>query len=517
MIPATSGGLRLDGILARAAFTHPRREGVVFLNTAWSYGEVQDRASKFAGALAKAGVVKGDRVAVWTANRPEFVEILFGVSQLGAITVPLDHWWTWLDASTAIEQVRPKILIVGDSQADIVSEHLDAMEAAGIEKVICLAEAPAKRGFGTYSKFLASATALRQLTPVVPEDPAVIFFTSGSTGRSKGAVHTHRSLMAAAMTMGLELPLNDGERTLHFLPLFSSCLEHLIPLTLMRATHIILPKFDAAAVWEAVDAHGVTHFDAIPTTLRRILDIVPAKLPESLRFISYASERMPVPLITALVEQMPNVSFAQFYGMIEQLCVTVLDSHDQLRKAATIGHPMMGTQLYLLDPEGKAAADGQSGEIVARSPTLFSGYWDDEVNTRQVMLDGWMRTGDIGRLDEEGYLVLEGRVKEMIKTGGNTVIPSEVEGILMGHPHVSEAAVVGIPDDAWGEAVHAFVIPSKGTAITEFELKTFCKERLAVYKTPKVIHVVKELPTTGIGKVARRQVRDQFLAREKTA
>jgi len=517
MISSTIGGVRLDNILARAAFTHPRRDGVVFHDTVWSYGEVQDRACEFAGGLAKAGVVKGDRIAVWTANRPEFVEILFGVSQLGAITVPLDHWWTWLDAYAAIEQVRPKVLIVGDSQAEIVSEYADAIEAAGIEQVICLTEVSAKPSFCSYSNFLASATALRQLTPVVPEDPAVIFFTSGSTGRSKGAVHSHRSLMAAAMTMGLELPLKDGERTLHFLPLFSSCLEHLIPLTLMRATHIILPKFDATAVWEAVYAHGVTHFDAIPTTLRRIREVMPAKLPKSLRFVSYASERMPVQLITALVEQMPEVSFAQFYGMIEQLCVTVLDPQDQLRKATTIGRPMMGAQLYLVDSEGKAAAPGESGEIVARSPTLFSGYWKDEVNTRHVMLDGWMRTGDIGRLDEEGYLVLEGRIKEMIKTGGNTVIPSEIEGILMRHPHVSEAAVVGIPDETWGEAVHAFVIPSKGVAITEVELKLFCKERLAVYKTPKVIHVVKELPTTGIGKVARRQVRDQYLAQEKIA
>ena len=517
MISSSCGGLRLDNILARAAFTQPRREGVVFRDTAWSYAEVQDRASSLAGALARAGVEKGDRIAVWTPNRPEFVEILFGVSQLGAITVPLDHWWTWSDAWTAIEQIRPGVLIVGDAQSEIAADHADALQAAGVKQVLCLAEAPAKRGFAAYPQFLAKASPLRRLTPVEPEDPAVIFFTSGSTGRSKGAVHSHRSLLAAAMTMGHELPLQDGERTLHFLPLFSSCMEHLIPLTLMRATHIILPRFDAPSVWEAVEAHGVSHFDAIPTTLRRILDFVPAKLPRSLRFISYASERMPQPLISALMAQMPEVSFAQFYGMIEQLCLTVLDPQDQARKAATIGRPMLGAQIYLLDAAGKAAERGERGEIVARSPSLFSGYWEDELTTRQVMPDGWLRTGDIGHQDEEGYLVLEGRVKEMIKTGGATVIPSEIENILMGHPDVSEAAVVGIPDEDWGEAVHAFVIPAVGVAITESELKLFCKERLAGYKTPKVIHVVKELPTTGIGKVARRQVRDQFLAREKSA
>ncbi|HET6563911.1 MAG TPA: class I adenylate-forming enzyme family protein [Xanthomonadales bacterium] len=509
------GGLRLDNILARAAFTHPQREAVVFHDESWTYAEVHERAGKVAGALAALGIEKGDRVAVWTANRPEFVEILFGVSQLGAVSVPMDLWWTWEDALSVIEQVRPRVLIAGDPQASIIAQNIEAVGNTSIRQVICLAEVPAGLEFGRYTAFLEGATAPAQLTPVEPEDAAVIFFTSGSTGRSKGAVHSHRSLMAAAMTMGLEMPVQDGERTLHFLPLFSSCMEHLIPLTLMRATHIVLPKFDAVAVWEAIEKYQVTHFDAIPTTLRRMMDVVPEKIPESLRSVTYASERMPEPLIAALVERMPKVRFAQFYGMIEQLCLTVLDPHDQVRKGATIGRPMIGAQLYLLSPEGKVAERGQAGEIVARSPTLFSGYWEDELSTQMVMLGSWMRTGDLGREDEQGYMVLEGRVKEIIKSGGNTVIPSEIEGILMKHPDVSEAAVVGIPDEVWGEAVHAFVIPANGTSVTESELKFYCKQRLAPYKTPKVFHIVADLPTTGIGKIARRQVRDQFLAQVK--
>jgi acyl-CoA synthetase (AMP-forming)/AMP-acid ligase II len=199
------------------------------------------------------------------------------------------------------------------------------------------------------------------------------------------------------MTMTLELGLRDGERTLHFLPLFSSCMEHLIPLTLVGATHIILSQFDPSVVWQAVRDFEVTHFDAVPTTLRRLLEVAPPAIPTSLRVISYASEPMPASLITALIERMPGVEFVQFYGMMEQLCLTVLSAADQLRKIGTVGRPMLGAHLHLLDGLNDPTRQAGAGEVVARSPTLFAGYWQDESATGQVMRPEGMRTGDIGR------------------------------------------------------------------------------------------------------------------------
>lgn len=493
---------RLDALLARAALSNPRREAVVFNNQRWSYSEIYERACRLAGALAQLGVRKGDRVALWTTNRPEFVEVFFGVPQLGAICSPLDFWWGWHDAEVALSQIRPKVLIVGPAQAAIADRSRAALRDVGVEHVLCLDEPPADSGFSSYADATAKADKLKQPMPVLPSDPAIILFTSGSTGRSKGAVHTHGGLMATAMTMCLELGLEDGERTLHFLPLFSSCLEHLLPLTLVRATHVILPQFDAHAVWDAIRDAKLTHFDAVPTTLRRILKDAPAEIPPSLRMISYASERMPEPLIKALMARMPGVRFVQFYGMIEHLCLTVLHHSDHLTKTDTVGRPMLGAQLYC----------AQSGEIVARSPTMFAGYWQDAATTSKVMIDQWMRTGDVGSFDDEGYLRLKGRVKEIIKSGGMTVIPNEVEAALMAHPGVSDAAVVGLPDEQWGEAVHAFVIPAAGASVSEADLKGHCQERLANYKRPKAIHIVADLPRTGIGKIARRVVREQALA-----
>ena len=504
--------LRIDGLLSRAALTHPEREAVVFGEVSWTYGVVHERARRLAGGLARLGVTREDRVALWTPNRPEFVEIFFGVPQLGAIVSPLDYWWNWEEAQAALQQIRPRVLIVGTAQARIVAGASAAIRDAGIEHVLCLDDPPDGRQLACYQDVVDEAALLAAPVDVSADDPALILFTSGSTGRSKGAVHTHRGLLAAAMTMNLELGLRDGERTLHFLPLFSSCLEHLLPLTLVRATHVLLAQFDARTVWETVHDAAITHFDAVPTTLRRLLEAAPQQIPASLRLISYASERMPAPLIAALIQRMPAVSFVQFYGMIEHLCLTVLAATDQLRKIGTVGHPMVGAELYLVDGNDQVVARGETGEIVARSPTLFAGYWGDPAATARVMHGLGMRTGDLGRFDDEGYLWLEGRVKEVIKTGGFTVIPTEIEGALMAHPEVTDAAVVGVPDEEWGEAVHAFVILAPQASVVATELLAFCQERLARYKRPKVIHLVTDLPRTGIGKIARRVVRDRLLA-----
>lgn len=503
---------RLDALLSRAAISEPNREAVIFQGQAWSYAQVHNRACRLAGALASLGVGKGDRVAAWIGNRAEFLEIVFGIPMLGALASPLDHWWSWQDAYQALEQIRPKVLIVAATQAEALIGHLDQLQAAGIERVLCLDDCPSGGIFSSYAEQLASAARLRRLTPVALSDPAVVFFTSGSTGRSKGAVHTHGSLLAAAATAALEFGVQDGERTLHCLPLFSSCMEALLPLTLMRATHVILPHFDAAAVWEAIEAFQITHFDAVPTTLRRLLDAAPAKVPASLRTITYASERMPEPLIRGLIERLPDVGFVQFYGMMEQLCLTVSSPANQLPKINTVGRPMIGAQIYLLNAAGEPVGVGETGEIFARSATMFGGYWQDEVATSQIITRWGMRTGDLGRFDEDGFLVLDGRVKEMIKTGGLTVIPTEVEAVLMAHPAVRDAAVIGVPDEQWGEAVHAAVTLFPGASLQDTELQQFCRERLTGYKRPKAFHVMPDLPRTGIGKIARRLVRERVLA-----
>lgn len=506
--------LRLDAILSNAAISSPEQAAVVFQGKSQTYAEINDRARRLAGTLASLDVQKGDRVAFWAANRPEFLEVIFGVSLLGAIAVPLDHWWQQKDAFAALAQVRPKILILGAAQVGLLAALGPELTASGVAHVLSLDDIPGTSHL-SYEQALAQASPLAEPTAVSALDPALILFTSGSTGRSKGAVHTHGGLCATAMIMAVELGLRDSERTLHFLPLFSSCLEHVIPLTLVRATHVIMPQFDASVVWSAIVEHKITHFDAVPTILRRMLDCAPAIAPSSLRLITYASEPMPAPLIAELLQRLPETEFVQFYGMIEQLCVTVQGPSQHRTKAGTVGRPMLGAELLILRPDGEPAAQNDVGEIHARTPTMFAGYWSDPETTAQVMSDGWMKTGDVGYMDRDGFLVLSGRTKEVIKSGGVTVIPGEVEAALVSHPFVREAAVIGIPDDFWGEAVHAFVVLNTGATITGPEIIAFCRQSLTGYKTPKHVHFVDTLPRTGIGKISRREIRDQFLqARE---
>lgn len=504
---------RLNEILSAAAAATPHRSAVVFGDTRRTYREVDERAHRLAAGLAARGVGPGDRVALWVPNSAEFIELIFGIPALGAIAVPLDAWWQPADALIAIEQARPRILIVGEVQAALSAAMKTQLELAGVEHIISLGPA-IDDAVPNYEAFLTAATPLANPPLVLESDPAMILFTSGSTGRSKGAVHTHRDLVAGAIVINLELGIRQGEHSLHYLPLHSSCLEHMIPLTLARATHVIMPRFDAAGAWDVIASEHITHLVAVPTTLRRMLDCLPDVPPPSLRLVSYASEPMPPQLIATLMDRLPDTQFVQIYGMIEHLCLTVQGATDQISKVGTVGRPMMGAQLRIIAADGAVSDGGEPGEIIARSPTLFAGYWNDPDATALVMHEGWMRTGDIGYFDEDGFLILSGRIKEVIKTGGVTVIPSEVERALLNHEAVREAAVVGIPDEKWGEAVHAFVVLRGEAPLDETELIAFCRSRLTGYKTPKSIHFVAELPRTGIGKVSRREVREQFLRRE---
>lgn len=495
----------LHELLLQAARSAPQRPGVIFEDRVVTYGELEFRARRLASVLKARGVGRGDLVAFWAPNRPEFPEFLFATSLAGGIAVPLNHWWTGPEGARILEEYCPRVILAAPPQLELLAPERLRLQEVGVSSYIALGNQRAP-GWESYDALVSGATPLQGPEEVALDDPALILFTSGSTGRSKGAVHTHRGLAHTATIMASELGLREGERTLHFLPLFSSCLEQLIPLTWARATHVILPKFDPGSVWESLERHEITHFDAVPTTLRWLLEVAPSALPGDLRLVSYASEPMPPSLIRAWVDRAPGVGFVQFYGMIEQLCLTVQKPWEQITRAGTVGRPMVGAQLRIVGEDGEDLPHGEAGEVLAATPTLMAGYWGDPEATARVVGDGWMHTGDLGRLDPDGYLVLESRLKQVIKSGGMTVVPREVEEALLRHPAVLEAAVVGLGDERWGEAVHAFVTLKPGRGATPAELRGFCRTVLAGYKCPKEVHVMRELPRTGIGKISRRRL-----------
>ncbi|UCC61689.1 MAG: AMP-binding protein, partial [Anaerolineae bacterium] len=292
-------------------------------------------------------------------------------------------------------------------------------DLSAVKHVIVYGGAP-PGGAIPYDSLLAGDDESEPAPRPQPHDDTLILFTSGSTGPPKGAVYTHHGLLYTANAMDLEYSVREDDITLHFLPMFSSNLEHLLPLAYMGATHVILPRFDPPVVWETIERERVTHFDAVPTTMRLLLQdpAIDACDHSSLRLVTYASEPMPPATIKAWLERLPHTEAVQFYGMIEFLCVTAQQPWAQLGKLGTVGRPHVGTDVRLVDENGDDVPKGEIGEVIARCPCGMRGYWDDPEATAKAMPDGWMVTGDLGRFDEDGFLTLVGRKKDIIKSAG---------------------------------------------------------------------------------------------------
>ncbi|MFQ5873344.1 MAG: class I adenylate-forming enzyme family protein [Dehalococcoidia bacterium] len=498
----------LGDILRRNAQVLAGKPAVVQGSTRLSYSLVNKRANSLAHGLLEMGIKKGDRVALLSRNDYRFLEIYFGLPKIGAIFVPLSFWATADDLALIIKQCQASVLVVSPDFLDTAEAIRPRLPA--LRHLILLGDhAPA--GMVPYEHLARDFPVDEPEADLEPDDDILILYTSGSTGKPKGAVYAHHALLYTAMVMSIELGLRETDVTLHFLPLFSSNLEHLLPLSLVGATHVILDKFDPSAAWQTVEREQVTYFDAVPTIMRLLQCPMLSQCDtSSLRLVCYASEPMPPATITAWLAALPHVEAVQFYGMIEFLCITVLKPWEQLSRLGTVGKPMLGTDLRLVNEEGQDVAVGTVGEVVARSACPMRGYWQSPDSTSKAGQDGWMRTGDLGRLDEDGYLTLVGRKKEIIKSGGMTVAPAEVEEVLYRHPAVAEAVVVGRADATWGEAVHAVVALKPEAKATAEELIRFCANHLAGYKKPRSVEFLPSLPKTGIGKIARKLLQDRI-------
>jgi long-chain acyl-CoA synthetase len=500
----------LGDILRRNGQVFADKPGVIQGDVRLSYRQVNERANSLAHGLRHLGVQRGDRVALLSRNDYRFVELYFGLPKIGAIFVPLNFWATANDLVLVLNQCQANVLILGPEFLDTVETIRPRLPA--VQHLIVLDD-HAPDGVIFCHEHLANDYPTREPeADLDSEEDILILYTSGSTGQPKGAVYTHRALLYTAMIMALELGLRETDITLHFLPMFSSNLEHLLPLSLIGATHVILRRFAPPAVWEAVAQEQVTHFDAVPTTMRLLLQCpdLASYDTNSLRLVSYASEPMPAATITAWLKTFPQVEAVQFYGMIEFLCMTVQKPWEQLSRLGTVGKPMLGNDLRVVNDEGRDVAVGAVGEVICRSTCAVRGYWQAPELTRQVVRDGWMYTGDLGKLDEDGYLTLVGRKKDIIISGGMNVVPAEVEGVLYRHPAIAEAAVIGRPDPDWGEAVHAVVSLKPGATATAEELIRFCGERLSGYKKPRSVELLPSLPKTGIGKISRKALQDRY-------
>jgi fatty-acyl-CoA synthase len=488
----------------------PERDALWFEGVTTSHGQFAERVRRTSAALAGLGVRSGDRVAWVSGNHPSALETLYACGQLGAIWVPVNARLTAPEARFVLQHSGATVVVHGRDQGRLADALRDAVPTW------VAAEPPAEGGAASLplEELLAAADPEPRDEPVSLEDPCLIMYTSGTTGKPKGAVLTHGNMTWNATNQLLGFDLAQTERTLALAPLFHiGGLNGTVNPTLLRGgCAIVVRAFDPAESLRVIEEQGVNSFFAVPTMLDAM-----ARLPEfrtrdlsRLRTIGAAGAPLPLPTLRTWLDR--GVTMQQAYGMTEAApgC-TVLDSADAVRKIGSAGRPVFFTDLRVLRPDGSEAGVDEVGEVVVQGPNIMAGYWEDPERTAEVLVDGWYHTGDAGSLDDEGFLYIRDRYNDMIISGGENIYPAEIESALLELPGVEEAAVIGVPDDTWGEVGLAVLVVATGAARDPEAIRTALRERLAGFKVPRLIEFADDLPKTATGKIRKPELRRRYL------
>jgi fatty-acyl-CoA synthase len=315
------------------------------------------------------------------------------------------------------------------------------------------------------------------------------------------------------MNMVIDARLKHNDITLNFLPLFASIPEQFFPYFYIGATNVILEEFNAEAVCEAIQTENITNFDAVPTICIALIEYSEIDKYDfsSLTSIMYGSAPMPIEIIKKFMKKFPHVSLLQAYGLTEAgPAVTFLQPEDHVRRIGSIGREIINVSVRIIDEKGNDLPNGEVGELICQSRAIMKGYYNLPEETAKALRNGWLYTGDLAKSDENGFFYIVGRIKDIIKSGGFGIAPAEIEEVLYKHPKVKEAAVIGVPHQKWGEAVHAFIVPKDGVSISEHEILEFCEDKVARFKKPKSVTISSELPKNAYGKIEKKILKDMY-------
>ena len=443
---------------------------------------------------------KGDRIALLMENSLEHIILFSAAQKLGCILVPLNFRLAAPEINYLLENAAPVLLIFENSYAPVL-EKCDAR--AQIPHQLSLPELT--EFCNPYRRRPEDEYAIRN--PLEEDDPIFILYTSGTTGFPKGALYTHKMLFWNSVNTAMSLVVNTDSRTINCMPLFHTGGWNVMitPFLHHGGYSCLMKKFDAATVLQLLETERPTMFMGVPTMLKMM-----AGLPEfeqtdlsSLLYLIVGGESMPIPLIERWHER--GAAIRQGYGMTEAgPNLTSLHQNDAMRKKGSIGRPNFYVDIKVVDSEGASVAPNQNGELLLRGPMVAPGYWRNRKAARKAKTGDWFHTGDVVRQDDEGYLYVADRIKNMYISGGENVYPAEVERVLLTHPAVSEAAVIGVPDERWGETGKAFIVLKPFLETTEGAILQFCKENLAKFKVPRQVVFLKELPKNDTGKIDRQ-------------
>jgi acyl-CoA synthetase (AMP-forming)/AMP-acid ligase II len=504
--------------LEKAARQWPENIAQTQGEESWTYREFRERSLAIGGNLIALGLEPGDRVAFCLANSPRILEVIFGCFSAGLVVAPVNARLHVREMAYIVENSGAKAFIYGPEYHEAISANLQLF--AGLTARVCTDEAD---GAVSFCNLLDPANALAAAMQATPDNICWLFYTSGTTGKPKGAIWTHRMVSRIIMNYLADLDnIQPGDVVLHCAPMSHGSGIIALPAVARGATNAITEgaSFDPAALLRTVERLKVSSIAFMaPTQIIKMLeDSDPSEYDLScLKSITYGGAPIYVDQLKQAIAAFGPI-FVQLYGQGEApITITGLTAAAHARLLAandprigSAGQTRTDVEAACVDENDNILAPGKAGEVVARGEIVMPGYWNNPEASAETLRNGWLHTGDIGYFDEEGYLFLLDRAKDMVISGGNNVYPREVEEVLILHPDIAECVVFGIPDDYWGEAVHAVVVLRDGAALSGDEIIGFCGEHLAGYKKPKAVDFLNELPVSGYGKVLRREIRDTY-------
>ena len=499
--------LNVGYILLRNVHEQPSKLAIIFKEKRYSYKTFNERVNRLAHALLRMGVGKGDKVAYLLYNCSEFAEISFALSKIGALSVPLNFRLREDEIAYIVENSDSSLLFFGPEFKETVAKLLPRLR--GVKKTIQVGET------SEYEELLNSSSPQEPSVLVDEEDEHSIMYTSGTTGFPKGAVHTHKSRIWNSLNMLVDTGLRASDVFAITTPLFHIAAGHtmLLSTIFIGGTVIILREFSLPEFFEVIQMEKVTAFFAVPTIFARILDHPNLRDYDlrSLRLLFTGGAVISVELKEKLISAFPQATVDDLMGLTEGGPLTTFLPHrDAFRRPGSVGRAHFSQMVRVVNKNGEGVRGEEVGEIIVKGPAVMKGYYKNPEATAKALRDGWLYTGDLARVDEEGYQYLTVRRTDLIISGGENVYPAEVERVLLLYPGVKEAAAIGVKDKEWGERVMAVVVLKEGEKSSAEEILSFCKENLAAYKRPRSVAFVDELPKNQLGKVLYKELRNRF-------
>lgn len=508
----------LTQALHRGVQLYPERAVLRFSGLERSFSNFADRVARLAGALQKLGMKEGDRVAILSLNSDKYLEYQMAVPWGGGVLNPCNIRWTAAEIAYSLNDSGSTILLVDEAFRPLVSQFRHEVQT--LREVIYCGNGVSPENMHDYEKILAEATPIPDVVRR-GDDLAGIFYTGGTTGFPKGVMLSHNNLCCEGLTLCSEGYATPGSVYLHAAPMF-----HLGDMGASVAqwtagnTHSIIPAFNPEAVLKAIEHDRVNITLWVPTMIQMLLDhpaMQQSRDISSLKTIAYGASPISEALLDRAMERLPQVEFIHSYGMTElSSSTTILHPHfhfhenRKLGKLRSVGRANYMSEIRIVDNLGNEVTSGISGEIVVRGPQVMKGYWNKPEETAAAIRNGWMHTGDVGYMDNDGFIFVVDRIKDMIISGGENVYSVEVENAISQHPAVAACAVIGIPSNDWGEAVHAVVMLKPDQTLSHELLVSHCKTLIAGYKCPRSVAIVDALPISGAGKILKTKLREPF-------